>query len=45
VIGHVIQQRRLAHTRLAAHDQCPALTSPHTLDQPVELLAFASPAR
>jgi hypothetical protein len=45
VIGHIIQQCRLAHTRFAAHHQCPALTRADTLDQPVEHLAFASPAR
>src|SRR6516225_1204956 len=30
--GQVVQQRRLAHTRLTAHDQDPALTGPHGTD-------------
>jgi len=34
--GQVLQQRSLAHTRLADHHQCPALTRPDSIDQPSE---------
>jgi hypothetical protein len=44
MIGEVVQQRRLTHTRFAAHHLRPALTRADSLDQPVEHLAFASPA-
>ncbi|MDT7765346.1 MAG: hypothetical protein QOC63_4766, partial [Mycobacterium sp.] len=45
VLGHVIQQRRLTDTWLTTHDQRPTLTCADSLDQPVESLALASPAR
>ena len=44
LLDHVFQQRRLAHARLAAHDQRPALARANRFDQPVEHLAFAAPA-
>ena len=43
--GDVVQQRRLAHARLADHHQRPALTRPDGIDQPVQHAAFAAPAR
>src|SRR5215831_5642035 len=43
--GHVIQQRGLAHTSVAAYHQGPALARPDRLNKPVERLAFAAPVR
>src|SRR5215831_8411275 len=43
--GHVTQQHGLAHARVAAHHQAPALARPDRLDKPVEHLAFAAPVR
>ena len=43
VIDQVVQQRRLAHTRLATHHKCLALTRAHSVDQPVEQPALAVP--
>ena len=40
-VDQVVQQRGLAHARVAAHHQRPALTGPDRLDQPVEHVAFA----
>ena len=40
----VLQQRRLAHTRFAAHHQRPALTAANRLDELVEDVPFAAPA-
>src|ERR1700693_1486141 len=42
--GHIIQQGRLTHTGFPTHHQRPALTGAHSVDQPVERLALASPA-
>jgi hypothetical protein len=44
VPGQVVQQRRLAHPRLATHHQRPAFAGAHGLDQPVEHGAFAAPS-
>jgi hypothetical protein len=41
--GQIIQQHRLAHARIAAHHQHPALTRPDRVNQPVEHAAFAVP--
>ncbi len=43
--GQVLQQRRLARTRLAPHHQRPALTRPHSPQQPVQHLTFAAAAQ
>jgi hypothetical protein len=43
--GQVLQQRSLAHARVTAHYQSPALTGPDRGDEPVERVAFAAPAR
>ncbi len=43
--GQVLQQRRLAHPRLAVHHQHPALTGTHRLDQPVQHAALGTPVR
>ena len=45
LLDHVLQQRRLAHARFAAHHQRPALTRANSFDEPVEHVAFAAPAR
>jgi hypothetical protein len=45
LLGDVLQQRRLAHARLATHHQCPALTRANSFDELVEHIAFAAPAR
>jgi hypothetical protein len=42
--GRVVQQRRLAHARLAGHHQHPALTRANGIDQPVKDIAFTAPA-
>ncbi len=42
--GQVVQQRRLAHTRLAGYHQRPALTRPDSINQAVQHLAFEAPA-
>jgi hypothetical protein len=39
-----LQQRRLADTWLPAHDQRPALTGAHRVQEPVQHVAFAAPA-
>jgi hypothetical protein len=44
LLDQVVQQRRLAHARLAAHHQRPALTRANSFDQPVEHVPFAAPA-
>jgi hypothetical protein len=44
VPGQVLQQRRLAHARLAGHHQRLTLTCPDSIDQPVQHAAFAVPA-
>ena len=44
LLDQVLQQRRLAHARLATHDQYPAVPRAHSLNQPVERVAFAAPA-
>jgi len=44
VPGHVVQQRRLAHPRLARQNQRPALARPDRTDQPVKETEFAAPA-
>ena len=36
VLGHVLQQRRLAHARLTTHYKRPALTCTHSIDKPIE---------
>jgi len=43
--GQVVQQHGLAGTRLATHDQGPALASPHGSNEPVEHPPFAVPVR
>ena len=43
-LGHVLQQRRLAHTRLAAHHQRLALARADGADQQIERRALAAPA-
>jgi hypothetical protein len=43
--GQVIQQRRLARTRLATHHQRPALTRPHSPQEPVQHLTFVAAAQ
>jgi hypothetical protein len=44
LVDQVVQQGRLAHARLAAQYQCPALTRANILGEPVEHTAFAAPA-
>jgi hypothetical protein len=44
LLDQVVQQRRLAHARLAAYHQCPALTPANSFDEPVEHVALAAPA-
>ena len=39
--GQVVQQHRLAHARVAAHHQHPALAGPDRVDQPVQHVALA----
>ena len=41
--GQVVQQHGLAHARVTADHQCPALPGPDGLDQPVERVALADP--
>jgi hypothetical protein len=41
VLDQVVQQRRLAHPRLTADHQRPALTSANGVDEPVQHLRFA----
>jgi pimeloyl-ACP methyl ester carboxylesterase len=41
--GQVIQQYRLAHARVPAHHQGPALTGPDRADQPIQRVPFAEP--
>ena len=43
--GQVVKQRGLAHARLTAHHQGPALTGLHASDEPVKHATFAEPAR
>jgi hypothetical protein len=43
MLGQVVQQRRLAHARLAPHHQRLAFTCVHTVEEPVEYVAFAAP--
>ena len=45
LLDEVLQKRRLAHARLAAHHERPALARADGLDEPVEHVAFAAPAR
>ena len=45
LLDQVLQQRGLAHARLAAHDQGPALTRANSVDQPVEHIELVAPAR
>ena len=44
LLDQVLEQRRLAHARLAAHHQGPALARADRFDEVVEHLAFAAPA-
>ena len=44
-VGDVVQQRRLAHPRLAAQHQRPALTDADSADQVIEHPALAASAR
>src|SRR3954463_2017405 len=44
VLGQVVQERRLAHTRLPAHHQGTALTCANSVDKLAEHVAFAAPA-
>jgi hypothetical protein len=41
----MVQERRLAHARLAAHHQRPALTRAHSFDEAVEHVALAAPTQ
>jgi hypothetical protein len=41
----VLEQRRLADTRLAAEDEQPALSAPHAGRQPIQLLALTPTAQ
>ena len=41
--AHVVKQHSLAYTRLTADDQHPALTRPHSVDEPVQQAAFGAP--
>jgi hypothetical protein len=43
VFGQVVQQRRLAHTWLAPEHRCPAVTSTHRVQEPVQHVTFAAP--
>ena len=43
--GHIVQQHRLAHARVAAHHQRPALATPDRIDEPAQRVAFAAPVR
>ena len=45
VLGEVVQQRRLAHARLAAHHQGAALASTYRVQEPVQHVAFPAPAQ
>jgi hypothetical protein len=42
-IDQVVQQRRLAHARIAAHHQHPTLAGASSFDEPVEHVALAAP--
>jgi hypothetical protein len=42
--GQVLQQRCLADTRFAMHDQCPALTCANSLNEPVKRATFGAAA-
>jgi hypothetical protein len=42
-LNHVLQQGGLAHPRLPAHHQRPALTGANRLQQPIQRLALAAP--
>jgi hypothetical protein len=42
--GQVLNQHGLAYSRLAVHHQHPALTSPHSVNQPGQHGALAAPA-
>ena len=41
LLGQVVQQHRLAHTRVAAHHQHPALTGPDRAGQAVQHVTLA----
>ena len=43
VLDQVLQQCRLAHARLPAHYQRPALTGANRVQEPVQQVAFAAP--
>jgi hypothetical protein len=43
LLDDVIQQRRLAHARLATHHERSALARANGFDHPVEHIAFAAP--
>ena len=45
LLDEVLEQRRLADTRLTTDHQCPAFARADGLDQPVEHVAFAATAR
>jgi len=45
LLDEILQQRRLAHARIASHHQDAALTRANIVDEPVEHVAFATPAR
>jgi hypothetical protein len=45
MLDDVLEQRGLAHARLATHHQRPALTRADSLDEPVEHRELAAPAR
>jgi hypothetical protein len=45
VLHQVVQQRRLAHARVTAHHQGPALTGANRVEEPVQHVAFAAPTR
>jgi hypothetical protein len=43
-LGQVVKQHGLAHARLTAHHQCPALADPHVSNEPIKYATFAQPA-
>jgi len=43
LLDHVFQQRRLAHTRFAAHHKRRALTRADSFEEPAQHFGFAAP--
>jgi hypothetical protein len=44
-VDEVLEQRGLAHARVAAHHEDPALAALNGIDEPVERVAFGTPVR